>query len=177
HANIKIEPNADVQKTLASIETAWKMQFTGEAYEYTFVDSQLDSYYKSENRLYTLFRIFSALAILISCIGLWGLVTYAAQQRTKEIGIRKVLGASVKAILILLAKDFLVLISISITIATPLTYYFMNDWLSNFAFHIDMGWITFFIAGMALLSVALLTVTIQTVKAALTNPVKSLKAE
>ena len=176
-ANIKIEPNGDIQKTLASIETVWKQQSPGGVYEYDFVDSQIDSYYKSEDRLYTLFRIFAGLAILISCLGLWGLVTYAAQQRAKEIGIRKVLGASVNAILILLTKDFLAMVLIAFIIASPLTYYFMNDWLNNFAFHIRIGWETFATAGAALITVALLTVSIKTMKAALTNPVKSLKTE
>jgi putative ABC transport system permease protein len=177
HASIKMEPSADIQKTLASVETVWKGQFQDGVYEYTFVDNQIDAYYKSENRLYTLFRIFAGLAILISCLGLWGLVTYASQQRTKEIGIRKVLGASVKAILILLTRDFLVMVFIAFVVASPLTYYFMQDWLSNFAFHIDIEWGTFVIAGITLITVALLTVSIQTMKAALTNPIKSLKAE
>jgi ABC-type antimicrobial peptide transport system permease subunit len=177
HANIKIEPSADIQKTLASIETVWKKQFPSGVYEYTFVDNQVDSYYKSENRLYTLFRTFAGLAILISCLGLWGLVTYASQQRTKEIGIRKVLGASVNAILLLLIKDFLIMVLIAFIVASPVTYYFMNDWLNNFAFHISIGWDTFMIAGITVIAVALLTVSIQTMKAALTNPVKSLKTE
>jgi hypothetical protein len=177
HANIKIEPSANSQETLASIETVWKKQFPDGVYEYTFVDNQIDSYYKSESRLYTLFRIFAGLAILISCLGLWGLVTYSAKQRTKEIGIRKVLGASVNGILLLLTKDFLVMVIIAFMVASPLTYYFMNDWLNNFAFHIDIEWGTFAIAGITLITVAMFTVGIQTIKAALTNPVRSLKTE
>ena len=153
------------------------IQSPGGVYEYAFVDSQIDSYYKSEDRLYTLFRIFAGLAIFISCLGLWGLVTYASQQRTKEIGIRKVLGASVNAILILLTKDFLIMVFIAFMLASPLTYYFMNDWLNNFAFHISIGWETFATAGVVLITIALLTVSIQTMKAALANPVKSLKTE
>lgn len=177
HANVKIEPTANSQETLASIKTVWEKQFPDGVYEYSFVDNQIDSYYKSESRLYTLFRIFAGLAILISCLGLWGLVIYASQQRTKEIGIRKVLGASVNAILILLTKDFLIMVLIAFMLASPLTYYFMQDWLSNFAFHIDIEWGTFAIAGITLITVAMLTVSIQTIKAALTNPVKSLKTE
>lgn len=176
-ANIKIESSVNIKETLASIETAWKKQFPDGIFEYAFVDNQIDSYYESENRLYTLFRIFAGLAILISCLGLWGLVTYASQQRTKEIGIRKVLGASVNAILILLTKDFIVLVFTAFIVASPLTYYFMNDWLNNFAYHISIGWGTFVTAGISLIAFALLTVSIQTMKAALTNPVKSLKSE
>ena len=177
HANIKLEPNADLKKVLASIETVWKKQFPDGVYEVAFVNSQIDSYYKSEIRLYTLFRIFAGLAILISCLGLWGLVTYASQQRTKEVGIRKVLGASVRAILLLLTKDFIITVLIAFTLASPLTYYFMNDWLNNFAFHINIGWGTFVTAGVSLITVALLTIGIQTMKAALANPIKSLKTE
>ena len=124
-----------------------------------------------------MFRIFAGLAILISCLGLWGLVTYASQQRTKEIGIRKVLGASVHTILLLLTKDFLIMVIIAFIVATPLTYYFMNDWLNSFAFHIDIGPGTLVTAGSILITIALLIVSIQTVKAALRNPVKSLKTE
>ena len=177
NANIKIEPSANVIETLSSIETVWKKQFQDGVYEYKFVDSQIDSYYKSENRLYALFRIFAGLAILISCLGLWGLVTYASQQRTKEIGIRKVLGASVNAILLLLAKDFLIMVFIACMLASPLTYFLMTNWLNDFAFHISIGWETFVTAGIALIAVAFLTVSIQTIKAALANPVKSLKTE
>ncbi len=175
HANIRIEPGADIPKTLATIETVWKRQFTDGVYEFKFLNSQIDSFYKTETRLYTLFRIFAGLAIFISCLGLWGLITYATQQRTKEIGIRKVLGASVNAILLLLTKESLFMICIAFMLASPLSYYLMKDWLHNFAFHINIGWETFVTTGISLVIVALLTLSIQTIKAATANPVKSLK--
>lgn len=176
-ANIRMESKADYEETLEAIATAWKKQFSDGVYEYKFMNDQMDAYYESESRLYTLFRVFAGLAVFISCLGLWGLVTHSAQQRTKEIGIRKVLGASVRAILILLTKDFLVLVLVAFLLASPLVYFFMNDWLNNFAYHISIGWSTFVIAGITLIGFALLTVSIQTIKAAMTNPVKSLKTE
>jgi putative ABC transport system permease protein len=124
-----------------------------------------------------LFRIFAGLAILISCLGLWGLVTFVSQQRTKELGIRKVLGASVNAILWLLSKDFFLQILVAFAVASPVTYYFINDWLQNFAFRIDIGWETFVITGIFLLTVASLTISVQTIKASVTNPVNSLRSE
>jgi putative ABC transport system permease protein len=176
-ANIRLEGGADYEETLQAIATAWKKQFPEGVYEYKFVNDQVNSYYESESRLYMLFRVFAGLAIFISCLGLWGLVAFSAQQRTKEIGIRKVLGASVKAILILFTRDFLVLVVIAFVVAVPFAYYWMNDWLDHFAYHIQIGWELFAIAGIVLVGLALLTVSVQSVKAAMANPVKSLKAE
>ena len=177
HASIRLELNAHLSETLTQIERVWKKHFTDDVYEFQFLDSQIDSFYKTEARLYTLFRIFAGLAILISCLGLWGLVTFVSQQRTKEIGIRKVLGASVNAILWLLSKDFFLMILIAFAVASPVTYYFINNWLQNFAFRIDIGWETFVITGISLFTVGSLTISVQTFKASVANPVNSLRSE
>jgi putative ABC transport system permease protein len=127
--------------------------------------------------LYSLFRIFSVLAMLISCLGLWGLITFAAQQRVKEIGIRKILGASVQNIVAMLTKDFVALVCIAICIAAPLAYWGINKWLQDFAFRISIGWEVFLVAGIAATLIALVTVSFQAVKAAIANPADSLRTE
>ncbi|MBL7697155.1 MAG: ABC transporter permease [Chitinophagaceae bacterium] len=167
----------DAPVTIAGIETAYKHVFPKGFFEFSFLDEALDALYKSEVRLYNLFRIFSALALLISCLGLWGLITYAAKQRVKEIGIRKVLGASVTNIVTLLTKDFVMLVSISIVIATPLAYWGIYKWLQDFAYRINIGWVLFVIAGGAAVLIALITVSVQAFKAAAANPVNSLRNE
>ncbi len=174
---IKIEAGGDVPKTLAAIESVWKTTFPKGIYDYHFIDQKIDEYYKAEERLFSLFQIFAGLAMLISCLGLWGLATFAAQQRTKEIGIRKVLGASVSGIVGLLSREFLALVIVSLAIASPLAYFGMKKWLQDFAFRIDIQWWVFALAGLAALVVAFLTVSFQSIKAALANPVKSLRSE
>jgi putative ABC transport system permease protein len=133
--------------------------------------------YKSEQRVSTIAGIFALLSILISCLGLFGLAAYTTERRTKEIGIRKVLGASVAGITGLLAKDFLKLVLISIVIASPVAWYFMQKWLSNFVYRINMQWWMFVLAGIAAIAIAFLTVSYQSIKAALMNPVRSLRKE
>jgi putative ABC transport system permease protein len=128
-------------------------------------------------RLFSLFKIFSVLAMLISCLGLWGLITFAAQQRVKEIGIRKILGATVPNLVSMLAKDFIILVGIAIVIAVPLAYMGINKWLQDFAFRINIGWTAFVIAGVAAILIALITVSFQAIRAAIANPVKSLRTE
>jgi putative ABC transport system permease protein len=146
-------------------------------FEFNFLDEQIDALYKTEARLYSLFKIFSVLAMLISCLGLWGLITFAAQQRVKEIGIRKVLGASVVNIAAMLTKDFIVLVCIAIAIAAPLAYWGIHQWLQEFAFRISIGWIVFVVASIAAILITLITVGFQAIKAAVANPVKSLRTE
>jgi putative ABC transport system permease protein len=141
------------------------------------LDAEIDAFYKAEIRLYSLFKIFAGLAMLISCLGLWGLASFAAQQRTKEIGIRKVLGASVAGIATLLSKDFLKLVIIAFAIASPITYYFMSNWLQDFAYRIPIGWWVFAVVGFVAVLIALLTVSFQAIRAAVANPVKSLRTE
>ena len=124
-----------------------------------------------------MFNFFAGIAILVSCLGLFGLAAYTAEQRTKEIGVRKVLGASVGNIVALLSKDFLKLVLVGIFIASPLAWYLMNGWLQGFAYKISIEWWVFALAGLLAVGIALLTVSFQSVKAALTNPVKSLRTE
>ena len=174
---IKIESGSDLPETIASIKSAWEKIYPDGVFQFKFLDQQIDDFYKSETRLYTLFKIFAVIAMLISCLGLWGLTAFAAQQRTKEIGIRKVLGASVKTIVVLLSRDFLLMVMIALVIASPLVYYFMKDWLQNFAYKIDIRWWVFAVAGVASVLIALVTVSVQTIRAALSNPVDSLRNE
>ena len=133
--------------------------------------------YHTEQRLGTLMSLFCGMAILVTCLGLLGLMTFMVAQRTKEIGIRKVLGASVFNITTLLSKDFLRLVIIAIVIATPVAWYFMHDWLQDFAYRIHIGWFVFAITGIAALLIAMITVSFQAIKAAIANPVRSLRTE
>ncbi|HOX82332.1 MAG TPA: ABC transporter permease [Chryseolinea sp.] len=176
-AGIKIEANSNIPETLAAIETAWKKTYPDGIFTYNFLDEQIDAFYKAEERLFTLFKIFSGLAMLISCLGLYGLATFAAQSRTKEIGIRKVLGASVNRIVMLLSKDFLFLIILAMVIATPLTWYGMNQWLQNYAFRINIGLWVIGLTGILTVLIAIITVSSQAIKAAISNPVESLRSE
>ena len=174
---IKTIENANVNQTLASINVAVKKYAPDDPFEYSFLDGVYNKEYQAESMLGKLSLGFTIIAVIICCLGLLGLATFAAEQRTKEIGVRKVLGASVSSIIVLLSKDFVKLVFVAIIIASPVAYYFMQKWLQNFAFRINIGWITFFIAGTAAILVALITVSFQAIKAAVTNPVKSLRSE
>lgn len=175
--SIKIEQGADIPLAITKINSGYKQAFPQGIFEFNFLDQQLDALYKSEERLHGLFKIFAVMAMLISCLGLWGLVTFAAQRRVKEIGIRKALGASVSNIVSMLTKEFAILVCISIAIATPLAYWGISKWLQDFSFRITIGWKMFAIAGAMVVVIALITVSFQAIKAALANPVKSLRAE
>lgn len=174
---ISIKIGKDIPAALAQVEQTWKMFNPSYPFQYTFLDEQFGRLYASEIRQSRLFGIFSGLAVLIACLGLFGLATFMAAQRTKEIGVRKVLGASVAGITALLAKDFLKLVVVAIVIGSPLAYYFMQKWLSNFAYRIDIQWWMFVGAGAAAIAIAFLTVGGQAMKAALANPVQSLRSE
>jgi ABC-type antimicrobial peptide transport system permease subunit len=177
-ANVKINSaENNIPEVITQIESVWKKSFPSGVFEFNFLDEKLDALYKSETRLFTLFQIFSGLAMFISCLGLWGLATFAAERKTKEIGIRKVLGASVAHIAGMLSKDFIKLVFISILIACPLAYYGMHTWLQDFAYRINISWTVFAIAGCIALIIALITVSFQSIKAAFSNPVKSLRTE
>ena len=176
-AGIKIAGGADVPATLSAIGEAYKKAFPTGVYGYQFLDEKIDAFYKSEARLYGLFRLFAGLAMLISCLGLWGLATFAARQRTKEIGIRKVLGASVSGIVGMLSREFVTLVILSLVIAAPLAYFFMKKWLQDFAYSIEIHWWVFALAGLVAVAIAFLTVSFQSIKAALANPAKSLRSE
>jgi putative ABC transport system permease protein len=164
-------------QTLKHIEACWTRAFPGNPFEYFFLDDYFNKQYQNERQFGKLFTCFAALAIIISCLGLFGLSAYTASQRIKEIGIRKVLGASVMNITTMLSKDFLRLVAIAILIATPIAWFIMHKWLQGFAYRIDISWWIFAVAGIIALLIALLTVSFQAIKAAITNPVKSLRSE
>ena len=168
---------SDIAGVLSAIEKQWKSVAPELPFEYGFMDQDFDKLYKGERQSGKLITYFATLSILISCLGLFGLATYMAEQRTKEIGIRKVMGASIPGITTLLSKDFLRLVLIAVAIATPVAYYFASQWLAGFAYHIDVEWWVFAVASVMAAVIAFMTVSIQAVKAALQNPVKSLRTE
>ena len=175
-AGIKIHPG-DMRNTLAAIEDSWRKVYPENVYEMSFIDETLATSYKQETQNYQIFQAFSFISIFICCIGLWGLISFVVVRKTKEIGIRKVLGASVSGIVLLLSKDFFLLIGIALLIASPLAWYFMNNWLQDFAYRIDIGWLVFVIAGIFATLIAFLTISFQTIKAGMANPVKNLRTE
>jgi len=160
-----------------SINTKWNVLLPQRPFEYEFLDDQFNNLYKSESRTSHIFYTFALLAIGLACLGLLGLVAFTAQQRTKEIGIRKVLGASVRSIFVLLSKDFLLLVIVAFGIASPIAYYVMNHWLRDFAYHIDIDWHVFLFAGLASVLLVLITISFQAIKTALNSPVNSLRSE
>lgn len=167
----------DLSATMAFVQQKWQELFPQNPYEYTFLDEEFNKQYRADEKIGRTFLVFTGIAIFIACLGLFGLATFVAQQRTKEIGVRKVLGASVASIVSLMSKDFIKPVIISFVIATPLSYVLISKWMDNFASRIAIGWVTFALAGLALLVIALLTVSYQSIKAALANPVKSLRSE
>lgn len=169
----------DLKKTIAAVERSWKTIIPYRPFSYFFVDDMFDRQYRAEDRFGRLFLYFAVLAIFISCLGLLGLASYSTIQRTKEIGVRKVLGASVGSIVGLLSKDFLVLVGIAFVVATPVSFFLMKGWVDGFAYRIDIfsAWWIFAIGGLAAVAIAMLTISFQSIKAALTNPVKSLRSE
>jgi putative ABC transport system permease protein len=167
----------DMKKLLAKVETQFKEMSPGMPFNYFFLDESFNNMYREEQRVGKVAITFAVLAILIACLGLFGLATYMAEQRTKEMGIRKVLGATTESLVQLLSKDFLRLVLIALVVAIPLAWYFMHTWLKDFAYRINIPWWVFFAAGFAAMLIALLTVSYQSIKAALMNPVKSLKSE
>jgi putative ABC transport system permease protein len=176
--NVVVKIKAGTTATsIAAIQKIYEKFHPKYTFEYSFLDEDYQKLYASEQRIGVLSNFFTALAILIACLGLFGLAAFSTEQRTKEIGIRKVLGASIAGITGLLAKDFLKLVLIAIVIASPIAYYCMNKWLADFAYRIDIQWWIFAAAGVVALSIAFLTVGGQAVKAALANPVKSLRSE
>ncbi|GAB3641510.1 ABC transporter permease [Spirosoma arcticum] len=173
---IRTQPG-QTKQALASIEALWKQQNPKFPFSYRFADDEYQKLYKSETVVGSLANYFAFLAIFISCLGLFGLATFTAEQRVKEIGVRKVLGASVGSIVGLLSQDFLKLVLIAIIIASPLAWWAMTKWLQGFAYKIDIEWWMFAGAGLLAVGIALLTVSFQSVKAAVVNPVKSLRSE
>ena len=174
--SIKITGN-NISSALSYLEKTWKKHFPETPVDYTFLDENFDKLYQTEQRQATLFTGFACIAIFIACLGLFGLSAFAISQRIKEIGIRKVLGADVSTIVALLSKDFLKLVGISAILAFPVAWYFMNNWLQDFAYRINMPWWVFIIAGIGAALIALITISFQALKAAIANPVKSLRTE
>ncbi len=175
-AGIKIN-DANTSETLQFIEATWKETFPGYIFSYKFLDDALEKNYASEQKIYTLFRIFSGISICIGCLGLFGLISFMVIQKTKEIGVRKVLGASVSSILVLFSNDFLKLLLIAFILAAPLSWYVMNEWLSGFAYRIDLSPKYLIWGGIINVIIALITIGYQAMKAAIVNPVESLRDE
>ncbi|MBG6131487.1 putative ABC transport system permease protein [Aquimarina sp. EL_43] len=167
----------NLQATIKDIEDKWSALVPHRPFLYSFLDDSFNAQYEADFKFKKLFTMFSFLAILIACLGLLGLAIYSAMQRTKEIGVRKVLGAEVTSIVTLLSKDFIKLVGIAIVIATPFSWYAMNKWLNVYAYRVEVNWWVFALAGFLALTIALLTVSFHAIKAARTNPIKSLRTE
>lgn len=174
--SIKFE-NANLTTTLETIESAWNKMFPEKSFQYTFLDQQLNDQYQAFQNFASIIQIFTGIAILISCLGVYGLILFVVQRKVKEIGVRKVLGASVASILQLIYKDFIWLIVAGFVIAIPVSYYFINQWLENFTYHTSIDVLTYVISLMAVMFVVVITIGIQAVRASLANPVNALRSE
>jgi putative ABC transport system permease protein len=168
---------AGMGTTINEVKNIWNKFSPEYPIEYKFLDENFEQMYRSEDKLKSLLWIFTAIAIFVGCLGLFGLAAYTAERRRKEVGIRKVLGASTKGVVVLLSKEFIKLVLISLLIASPVAWYFMNKWLQDFAYRINISWWIFILAGVLTILIALITVSFQAVKAAMANPVKSLRSE
>jgi putative ABC transport system permease protein len=167
----------NMHQLVAQIEGKYKSMAPGQPFNYSFMDEDFNNLYRTEQHMGVIAISFSSLAILIACLGLFDLAAYAAEQRTKEIGIRKVLDATVSNITTMLSKDFLKLVIVAAVIAFPLAWWFMHSWLQDFAYRTNISWWVFIMAGIAAAMIALVTVRFRTIKAAISNPIKSLRAE
>ena len=174
--SVKIKPE-EKEKTIASIEATYKKFFPGNSFEYTFLEDSYKSQYKDDNRFGKVISIFTGLAIIVSCLGLIGLSSYTAVQRTKEIGIRKVLGASITSIVSLLSLDFVKLVFIAAILSLPIAYFGMQSWLEAYTYRITPGWTHFALPVGIVLLIAALTISFQILRAARTNPANALKYE
>jgi putative ABC transport system permease protein len=172
---IKTVPNKTQQAVIAT-EKIWKRYNDGYPFEYRFIDEDFDIWYKADIQKEKLFNVFAIIAIFVSCLGLFGLITYTAETKTKEIGIRKVFGANVSNMVKLLSKEFLILVGIAILIAFPIAYYWLDKMLQDYAYRINISWWIFALAAVITIALTLLTVGFQTLKAATANPVKSISS-
>jgi len=175
-ASIKLSIT-NIASSMQSIKKIWEQTFPNSVYEYRFLDEKIESFYKQESQLSSLYKIFAVIAIFLSCLGLYGLASFMAVQRIREVGIRKVLGASVSSVVYLFSKEFIILITIAFIIASPVAWYFMDKWLQDYVYRINISWWIFIVGGISSIIIALITVSFQAIKAALANPVKSLKTE
>jgi putative ABC transport system permease protein len=173
---IKLNPG-NPAVTLAAIEKLWNKTFPNYVFEYSFLDESIEGFYRQESQQAELYKIFAVIAIFLGCLGLYGLASFMAIQRTREVGIRKVLGASIRNIVYLFTKEFAALIAIALVIASPIAWYFMHRWLQDYAFRLPIAWWIFFAGGAVSLAIALLTISFNALKAAMANPVKSLRTE
>ena len=164
-------------ETIAAIKAVYEKFFPGNTFDYTFLDQRYNDQYKNDNLFGAAFGIFGGFAIFIASLGLLGLSLFSTIQRTKEIGVRKVLGASVSGIILLLSMDFIKLVVFAILIATPLAWLILNNWLQDFAYHISISWWVFALSGIVAVVIALITISFQAMRAAVANPVKSLRSE
>lgn len=168
---------ADVSNSVSNVKAVWEKAFPGNPFEYFFLDDFFNSQYENERKFGKLFSTFAGLAVIVGCLGLFGLSAYTATQRTKEIGIRKALGSTEQGVFFLLSKEYIKLVMISIVFAVPLVWLLMDNWMSSFPYRTSISWVVFLVAGLTVLMVSLLTVSYQTIKAARTNPVDSLRYE
>jgi len=175
-ASIKLS-TTNIASSMQFIKKLWEQTFPNRVYEYRFLDDKIASFYKQETQLSQLYKIFAVIAIFLSCLGLYGLASFMAVQRIKEVGIRKVLGATAGSIVYLFSKEFIMLIAIAFVIATPIAWYYMHQWLQNYAYRIDVSWLIFLAGGIVAIVIALATISFQAIKAAVANPVKSLRTE
>jgi ABC-type antimicrobial peptide transport system permease subunit len=175
--NIKLNPAQSASQSIAHVEKVFLKFNPGSPFDYKFSDQQFSLKFSSEERIGKLATLFTILAIFISCLGLFGLASFMAEQRTKEIGVRKVLGASISTLWLMLSKDFLLLVVISFFIASPLAYYFMNSWIQKYTYHTEISWWIFALTGAGAFVITLLTISYQSIKASLANPVSSLRSE
>jgi putative ABC transport system permease protein len=175
--DIRLNPKKSTRESLAKIESVFKQYDPGSPFDYKFSDDEYNKKFATEERIGKLAGFFTILAIFISCMGLFGMASFMAEQRTKEIGVRKVLGASIFSLWRLMSTDFVMLVGISLLVAIPTAYYFMHGWLQNYKYRADLSWWIFISTAVAAIAITLLTVSYQSIKAALTNPVKSLKTE
>jgi putative ABC transport system permease protein len=167
----------NTEATIKALEKICQQLNPAYPFDFAFLDEDLANLYKSEQRIGSLFNVFAILAIFISCLGLYGLSAFIAEQRTKEIGVRKALGASVFNIVYLLSSNFTRVILIAIMIAVPISWYIINKWLQGFAYHIEVGWLIFVLGALAALFIAWCTVSYESIKSAVANPTKSLRSE
>jgi len=175
-ASIKLA-TTNITSTMKAVKNLWEQTFPDFVFEYKFLDEKIDRFYKQENQMSQLYKIFAAIAIFLSCLGLYGLASFMAVQRVKEVGIRKVLGASAAHIVYLFSREFILLIAIAFAIATPIAWYYMHTWLQGYAYRISISWWIFVAGGLAAVFIALATISFQAIKAARANPVKSLRSE
>ena len=168
---------SNIASTMQSFKKIFEQTFPDFVYEYQFLDEKIGNFYQQESQLAILYKIFAAIAIFLSCLGLYGLASFMAVQRIKEVGIRKILGASAGSIVYLFSKEFVVLITIAFAIAAPIAWYYMNQWLQGYVYRINISWWLIAVGGVAAIIIALATISFQAIKAAIANPVKNLRSE